>query len=82
MDGFLKFIGMATFVLAFGAVALLAAGTKGAGAMAIIYALPAMIGGAATYALGAILSNLIAIREASERQASALNAILAGQKQI
>ena len=79
MDGFLKFIGMATFALALAAVVVLAVGTGGAGVMAIVYALPVMVGGAATYALGAILTNLIAIREASDRQAAALNVIASRQ---
>lgn len=75
MDGFLKIIGMATFVLALGAVVVLASGTSGAGIMAVVYALPVMVGGAATYALGAILNNLIALRAAADRQAAALNVI-------
>lgn len=80
MDGFLKIIGMAVFVVALGAVVVLAASTRGAGMAAIVYALPIMVSGAATYALGAILSNLIAIRDASERQAAALSALVAQQR--
>lgn len=80
MDGFLKIVGMATFVLALGAVVVLAAGSRGSGIMAIVYALPVMVGGAATYALGAILTNLMALREAAERQADALGNIASMQR--
>ncbi len=80
MDGFLKIVGMATFVLALGAVVILAASSGGAGMMTLIYALPVMVGGAATYALGAILTNLIAIRAASERQVEFLSDIAAAQR--
>lgn len=76
MDGFLKLAGMAVFVVALGSVILIAASTKGAGIALLIYALPAMIGGAAIYALGAILNNLTAIREASDRQATALSRLV------
>ncbi|MBC7149849.1 MAG: hypothetical protein H5U22_10750 [Rhizobium sp.] len=79
MDGFLKIVGMTTFVLALGAVVLLAVNTKGIGVMALVYALPIMVGGAATYALGAILNNLIAIRASSEKQADALGNLVAMQ---
>jgi uncharacterized membrane-anchored protein len=72
MDGFLKITGMVIFILALGAVVTLAVMTRGNGIALIVYAFQAMVGGAAIYALGAILNNLIAIREASERQAAAL----------
>ncbi|MBY3268404.1 hypothetical protein HFO05_07230 [Rhizobium laguerreae] len=73
MDGFLKIVGAATFAMALLAVVLLAASSRGAGIASLLYALPAMVAGAATYALGAILNNLIAIRAATERQADALS---------
>lgn len=81
MDGFLKIAGGAVFWLALGGAVLAALTTRGAGIMLLIYALPFMISGAAIYALGAILNNLIAIREASDRQAAALAAFFASQKQ-
>ncbi|NLS07606.1 hypothetical protein HGP14_30550 [Rhizobium sp. P32RR-XVIII] len=71
---------MAIFVIALGAVVILAASTRGAGMAAIVYALPVMVGGAAIYALGAILTNLIAIREASDRQAAALTELVAQRR--
>lgn len=80
MDGFLKLTGMAVFVVALGAVVLLAVSTKGSGIALLIYALPVMISGAAIYALGAILENLSAIREASDRQAAALSRLVSLQE--
>lgn len=79
MDGFLKIVGLTTFVLALGVVVIMAASSSGASIMALFTALPVMVGGAATYALGAILTNLIALRSAAERQADALGNLVAMQ---
>lgn len=79
MDGFLKIVGMTTFVLALGVVVIMAASSGSAGMMTLFTALPVMVGGAATYALGAILNNLIAIRASSEKQADALGNLVAMQ---
>jgi len=81
MDGFLKIAGGAVFWLTLAGVIVAAITTRGGGVMLLVYALPFMISGAGIYALGAILNNLIAIREASDRQAAALIALIASQKQ-
>lgn len=77
MDGFLKIIGGAVFWLSLlvGLAGAVFAPARALGMLLLFYALPFMISGAAIYALGAILNNLIAIREASDRQAAALVAI-------
>lgn len=79
MDGFLKIAGGAIFWLSLIAAIAAAMLTRGIGVLLIFYGLPFMLSGAAIYALGAILENLIAIREASERQAAALSMLIAKQ---
>jgi hypothetical protein len=81
MDGFLKIIGGAVFWLALAAGIAVALVTRGSGVAILLYVAPIILSGAAIYALGAILNNLIAIREASDRQAAALVALMASQKQ-
>lgn len=77
MDGFLKIAGGAVFWLSLGVAVLGAmyAGGSAGGIALLIYGVPFMISGAAVYALGAILSNLIAIRIATERQTAALTVL-------
>ena len=72
MDGFLKFIGLVVFVLALAAAVLVTLTSREVGIMAWATTLPIMVGGAATYALGAILENLIAMKKAGDRHTELL----------
>lgn len=80
MDGFLKIVGGTIFGLSLLAGATILVASGGRGLAALIYLAPATMGGAAIYALGAILNNLIALRAAAERQADALGNIAAMQR--
>ncbi|MFC3163056.1 hypothetical protein [Ciceribacter thiooxidans] len=71
----MKFVGVAVFAVCLIGLVFAAMTTRGSGIAIAVYLLPVMVGGAAIYALGAIVDHLSAIRSNAERQTAAIDAI-------